>query len=138
RAFNQDKPFDRFIQEQLAGDELPDRDNDALIATGYYRLGIWDHEPVDGLVSRYDGLDDILATTSQVFLGLTVDCARCHDHKIDPIPQKDYYRLLAFFQNINPYGGGGPGDEKPLLAPDKQRVFEERIQLQAQRRNKIQ
>ncbi len=59
----------------------------------------------------YDGLDDIVATTGQVFLGLTVDCARCHDHKIDPIPQKDYYRLVSFFRNINHYRNGGPTDE---------------------------
>jgi hypothetical protein len=111
RAFNQDKPYDRFLKEQLAGDELPDRDADALTATGYYRLGIWDDEPTDPEQARYDGLDDIVVTTGQVFLGLTIDCARCHDHKIDPIPQKDYYRLLAFFQNINPYRNGGPTDE---------------------------
>src|SRR5205823_2662089 len=118
RSFNADKPYDRFIKEQLAGDELPDGGNDGLIATGYYRLGIWDDEPTDPLQSRYDGLDDIIATTGQVFLGLTVDCARCHDHKIDPIPQKDYYRLLSFFQNVQPYKNGGPTDEVPLLASD--------------------
>ena len=54
-----------------------------------------------------------MATTGQVFLGLTVDCARCHDHKLDPIPQKDYYRFLSFFQNINHYRNGGPTDEAP-------------------------
>ena len=100
RAFNQDKPYDRFVREQLAGDELDPASAEALIATGYYRLGIWDDEPADRPLARYDGLDDIVATTGQVFLGLTIDCARCHDHKIDPIPQKDYYRLLAFFHNI--------------------------------------
>ena len=84
------------------------------IATGYYRLGIWDDEPTDREQARFDGLDDIVATTGQVFLGLTVDCARCHDHKIDPIPQKDYYRLLSFFRNINHYRNGGPTDEAPL------------------------
>ncbi len=125
-------------REQLAGDELAPGDHDALIATGYYRLGIWDDEPSDRLQARYDGLDDIVATTSQVFLGLTVDCARCHNHKIDPIPQKDYYRLLAFFQNINPYGGGGPGDLKPILAPDQARVYAERVKELQERRNKIQ
>src|SRR5205814_7187135 len=82
RAFNADKPFDRFVKEQLAGDELPDRNNESVIATGFYRLGIWDDEPADPKLAKYDGLDDIVATTSQVFLGLTVDCARCHDHKI--------------------------------------------------------
>src|SRR5262249_35964452 len=69
-------------------------------ATGYYRLGLWDDEPADPLQSHYDGLDDIVATTAQVFLGMTMNCARCHNHKIDPIPQTDYYRLLAFFQDI--------------------------------------
>ena len=90
RAFNDDKPYDRFVREQLAGDELPDGGGDGLIATGYYRLGIWDDEPADREQARFEGLDDIVATTGQVFLGLTVDCARCHDHKFDPIPQKDY------------------------------------------------
>ena len=64
RAFNQDKPYDRFVREQLAGDELAPGDSDALIATGYYRLGIWDDEPSDRLQARYDGLDDMVATTS--------------------------------------------------------------------------
>ncbi len=115
RSFNADKPYDRFVREQLAGDELPDADRESLIATGYYRLGIWDDEPTDREQARYDSLDDIVATTSQVFLGMTVDCARCHDHKIDPIPQKDYYRLVSFFQNINHYRNGGPTDEVPLF-----------------------
>jgi hypothetical protein len=114
RAFNDDKPYDRFLREQLAGDELPEPTADALIATGFYRLGIWDDEPTDRVQARFDGLDDIVATTGQVFLGLTVDCARCHDHKIDPISQKDYYRLLAFFHNINHYRNGGPTDVWPL------------------------
>lgn len=117
RSFNEDKPYDRFIKEQIAGDELPDRTVDSVIATGFYRLGIWDDEPTDPLQARYDGLDDIVATTSQVFLGMTVDCARCHDHKIDPIPQKDYYKLVSFFQNINHFRNGGPTDEVPFVAP---------------------
>jgi hypothetical protein len=116
RSFNQDKPYDQFVREQLAGDELPGNRADALIATGYYRLGIWDDEPTDREQARYDGLDDIVATTGQVFLGLTFDCARCHDHKIDPIPQQDYCRLLSFFHNINHYSNGGPGDQKPIGA----------------------
>jgi len=138
RSFNQDKPYDRFLREQLAGDEIAPDDNDALIATGYYRLGIWDDEPSDPLQARYDGLDDLVATTGQVFLGLTVDCARCHNHKIDPIPQKDYYRLLAFFQNINPYSGGGPGDLKPILSSSDRRAFEEKVRNLENQRNQIQ
>ena len=90
-AFNEDKPYDRFIMEQLAGDELPDKDGASITATGFYRLGIWDDEPADRPLARYNYLDDILRTTAETFLGMTVGCARCHDHKIDPIPQKDYY-----------------------------------------------
>ncbi len=114
RAFNDDKPYDRFIREQLAGDEFSAPDNDAIIATGFYRLGIWDDEPADKDLARYDGLDDIVSTTGQVFLGLTVDCARCHNHKIDPIPQRDYYRLLSFFQNVTAYENSGAKVEVPL------------------------
>jgi hypothetical protein len=114
RAFNEDKPYDRFVREQLAGDELPDAGADSIIATGYYRLGIWDDDPADRELARYDMLDDIVATTGQVFLGVTVDCARCHDHKIDPIAQRDYYALLSFFQNVNQNGKGGPSDQAPL------------------------
>ena len=100
RSFNNDKPYDRFIKEQIAGDEIDRNDADCVIATGFYRLGIWDDEPADREQARYDELDDIVATTSQVFLGMTMNCARCHDHKIDPIPQKDYYSMLSFFRDI--------------------------------------
>jgi mono/diheme cytochrome c family protein len=139
RSFNQDKPYDRFIREQLAGDELPDGGPDGLIATGYYRLGLWDDEPADRDQARYDSLDDIVATTGQVFLGLTVDCARCHDHKLDPIPQKDYYRFLSFFQNVNHYRNGGPTDEAVLL-PDgaARRAFEQANIEMNRRRNEVQ
>ncbi|MCC2672577.1 MAG: Planctomycete cytochrome [Armatimonadetes bacterium] len=103
-AFNRDKPYDQFMTEQLAGDELPERTSERLIATGYYRLGIWDDEPVDPEQALYDDLDDIVSTTGQVFLGMTIGCARCHDHKIDPMPQKDYYRFLSFFGGVKRYG----------------------------------
>ena len=103
RSFNDDKPYDQFVREQLAGDELPHVTTDTLTATGYYRLGLWDDEPADVLQARYDELDDIVATTGQVFLGLTINCARCHDHKLDPIPQADYYRMVSFFNEIDRY-----------------------------------
>ncbi len=106
RAFNEDKPYDRFVMEQIAGDEMPDKTGDSITATGFYRLGIWDDEPADRPLARYDYLDDILRTASETFLGMTVGCARCHDHKIDPIPQKDYYSLLSFFSDISPHGKG--------------------------------
>ncbi|MBY0528387.1 MAG: PSD1 and planctomycete cytochrome C domain-containing protein [Gemmataceae bacterium] len=104
RSFNQDKPYDQFIREQLAGDEIEPVTPEGIIATGYYRLGVWDDEAVDHTQALYDDLDDIVATTGQVFLGLTVNCARCHDHKIDPFPQKDYYKMLGFFHGIQRYG----------------------------------
>ena len=104
RAFNNDKPYDRFLIEQLAGDELPDAGAEQIIATGYYRLGQWDDEPADPTLAMYDDLDDILATTSQAMMGLTVNCARCHNHKIDPIRTQDYYSMLAFFRNVRRYG----------------------------------
>ncbi|MFY9253344.1 MAG: PSD1 and planctomycete cytochrome C domain-containing protein [Fuerstiella sp.] len=104
QAFNDDKPYDQFVTEQLAGDELSEPTADSFVATGYYRLGRWDDEPADPKLAIYDEFDDIVTTTSQTFLGLTVNCARCHDHKIDPIPQKDYYRMVAFFRNIQRYG----------------------------------
>jgi hypothetical protein len=104
-AFNNDKPFDLFVREQLAGDLLDRVTPESLIATGYYRLGQWDDEPADRLLARYDVLDGVVSTTAQAFLGMSVGCARCHDHKKDPIPQKDYYRLLAFFHNITDMNG---------------------------------
>ncbi len=107
RSFNEDKPYSQFIKEQLAGDELEQVTNDTIIATGYYRLGLWDDEPADKLLSYYNELDDIVSTTSQVFLGLTLNCARCHEHKIDPVPHEDYYRFMAFFHGLNSYGTRG-------------------------------
>lgn len=104
QSFNDDKPYDQFIIEQLAGDEVTEPTADSIIATGYYRLGRWDDEPADPKLAFYDDIDDIVGTTSQTFLGLTVNCARCHDHKIDPIPQRDYYSMVSFFRNLRRYG----------------------------------
>jgi mono/diheme cytochrome c family protein len=100
RAFNEDKPYDQFIKEQIAGDELDVVKVDGLLATGFQRLGVWDDEPDDKRMAEFDELDDVLSTTGGAFLGLTIGCARCHDHKFDPIPQADYYRLLSFFRNL--------------------------------------
>jgi len=98
-AFNNNKPYDRFVLEQLAGDELEMVTPETITATGYYRLGLWDDEPVDANQAFYDSMDDVVSTTAQVFMAMTLGCARCHDHKLHPIPQKDYYSLLAFFHN---------------------------------------
>jgi hypothetical protein len=100
RSFNDDKPFDRFVLEQLAGDELSGANADTLLATTFLRLGPWDDEPADPQEDRFDQLDDIVSTTSQVFLGLTLGCARCHNHKFDALTMHDYYRMVAVFNPL--------------------------------------
>jgi len=96
-AINSDMPYDQFIQYQLAGDEVADRSEESVIATGFLRLGTWNDEPNDDADYRYERLEDMVHATSSAFLALTVKCARCHDHKFDPIPQDDYYRLASAF-----------------------------------------
>jgi len=98
KSLNEDKPYDRFAKEQLAADELWPEDPEAKTGTGYFRVGtnrdmLFKVEDLN----RVEKLTDYVDTTSQVFLGLTVGCARCHDHKFDPIPQKDFYRMQAIF-----------------------------------------
>ncbi|MBM3954397.1 MAG: DUF1553 domain-containing protein [Planctomycetes bacterium] len=119
-AFATDLPYDRFVVEQLAGDEWADeaalpaddaRRDRALVATGFLRLHQWDDEPASALQADFDDADDVLGTIGSAFLGLTISCARCHDHKYDPLAQRDYYALLASLRGIEPYGkphtGGG-------------------------------
>lgn len=100
RAFNDDTPYDRFMKEHVAGDLLPDRDAQSYIATGFNRLQIWDDEPTDRVQARADYIADIVDTTTGAFLATTLACARCHDHKKDPITQSDYYAFYAFYNNI--------------------------------------
>ncbi|SIO45026.1 Concanavalin A-like lectin/glucanases superfamily protein [Singulisphaera sp. GP187] len=102
RSLNADKPYDRFVREQVAGDELYPDDPDALIATGYLRHGIYESNNPDVRGQWALLLNDITDTTGDVMLGLGIQCARCHDHKFDPILQKDYYRLQSFFAPMLP------------------------------------
>ena len=97
RSLNADKPDDRFVIEQLAGDEAFPGDGDALIATGFNLLGPDMTDASDQAQRRQNTLNDMTDTAGLAFLGMTVACARCHDHKFEPIPQTDYYRLQAFF-----------------------------------------
>ncbi|MBI1321958.1 DUF1553 domain-containing protein [bacterium] len=121
-SFNSDKPYNQFLREQLAGDEMPGPfDADRIVATGYFRLHVWDDEPDSTVAAEYDDLDDIMVTTGASMLGLTLGCARCHDHKYDPISQEDYYRFLSYFRSIDGYGlqktgGGGRGTGR-ITAP---------------------
>ncbi|HEX3868808.1 MAG TPA: DUF1549 domain-containing protein, partial [Pirellulales bacterium] len=98
RSFNEDKPFDRFIVEQLAGDELDPRDAEARIATGFLRCGPWEHTGMTvAAVTRQQWLDDVTNAVGVTFLGQGLRCASCHDHKFDPVPTQDYYRIQAVF-----------------------------------------
>ncbi len=99
KAFNQDLPFDTFVKWQLAGDEIEPNNPLALTATGFLGCGTHATQITQNQVEkeRYDELDDIVRTTGTTFLGLTVGCARCHDHKYDPIPTRDYYRMMSTF-----------------------------------------
>jgi Protein of unknown function (DUF1553)/Protein of unknown function (DUF1549) len=102
RALNDNVPYDRFVRLQLAGDELEPDDADALVAAGFNRLWPDEHNAANIEQRRQEILDDATDTAGLVFLGLTVGCARCHDHKYDPISQKDYFRLQAFFAPMQP------------------------------------
>jgi hypothetical protein len=120
-ALNRDLPYDRFLTEQLAGDEIPDATDDTRIATGMYRLGPIDDEPADPVMDRFDQLDDMVKTIGTSMLGLTIHCARCHDHKFDPIKQTDYYKLLAFLTPSKKYVRGDDTSISVILASDSER-----------------
>ncbi|MBX9627323.1 MAG: DUF1549 and DUF1553 domain-containing protein, partial [Gemmataceae bacterium] len=128
KSFNADKPFDVFVREQLAGDELPGYQPDAVTATGFYRLGIWDDEPADEEQALFDGYDDLVTVVGQGFLGMTLNCARCHDHKADPIRQADYYRLVALVRDVKPFSDTRDTSSRfnltDITPPDKRAEYE--------------
>lgn len=143
-AFERDKPYDRFLLEQLAGDLLIKEQGlsvesheqqwrESMVATGFFRLHVWDDEPDDTLVAEYDDADDVMVSIGSAMMGLTIGCARCHDHKFDPISQRDYYSMLAYFRQIEPYGlskkgGGGRGTgriQRSLVPEAQTRAWEE-------------
>jgi hypothetical protein len=100
RAFNRDTPYDSFIAEQLAGDELFPDDAEALAASGYNRMWPDESNASDVLLARQSALNDLTGNVGSVFLGLSIGCAQCHDHKFDPLLQTDFYQLQAFFSGI--------------------------------------
>ncbi|MBC7965271.1 MAG: DUF1553 domain-containing protein, partial [Fuerstia sp.] len=103
-AFNKDKPFDRFLKEQLAGDLLPDASLESRVATGFLVLGAKVLAEPDREKLDMDTIDEQLDATGKVFLGMTLGCVRCHDHKFDPIKQTDYYGLAAIFKSTKTFG----------------------------------
>lgn len=133
-AFNSDKPYDQFVREQLAGDELDQVTRETLTATGYYRLGIWDDEPADRALAKYDVLDGVVSTTAQVMLGMSMGCARCHEHKRDPIPQRDYYRLLAVFRDITDMNGK---NTRRISEGEQRAAYERQVAAKAARETQL-
>jgi hypothetical protein len=121
QAFNQDLPYDRFVALQLAGDELEPDDINAVIATGFNRCYPDMVDLNDQGLRRQNALDDITETASLTFLGLTMGCARCHDHKFDPISQADFYRLQAFFTPAR------FRDDYPILAAEPRKQNEAKL-----------
>src|SRR5262245_27666438 len=116
-ALNKDMPFDQFTIEQIAGDMLPSATIDQKIATGFHRNTMVNQEGgIDPEESRFEILLDRVNTTATVWLGTTIACAQCHNHKYDPFSQKDYYRLMAFFDNAE-YKIMGAGSERYVLEP---------------------
>ncbi|TWU44541.1 Planctomycete cytochrome C [Rubripirellula tenax] len=98
RSFNTDKPYDRFVREQIAGDEIGPDDSDSVIATGFLRMGPWELTAMEvAKVARMRFLDDVTNSVGETFLGQSLQCCRCHDHKFDPIPTRDYYSVQAVF-----------------------------------------
>jgi mono/diheme cytochrome c family protein len=122
RSLNADKPYDRFVAEQLAGDALDPADPDAVVATGFIAAGPWDfvghvelrEGTTDKEIARSNDRDDMLAATMSTFMSLTVHCARCHNHKFDPITQRDYYALQAVFAGVD--RSDRPYDAEPEVA----------------------
>jgi hypothetical protein len=127
RSLNSDKPFNRFVLEQLAGDELPDADVESMLATGFLRLGPWDDEPADPPNDRFDQLDDMVSTTAEAFLGLTLGCARCHNHKFEPLTMLDYYRSVAVFSPLTRPTNGRTELDRPAI-PARRRAEVQRLE----------
>jgi len=146
RAFNEDKPYARFAAEQIAGDVMPGATRDSVTAAGFLTLGPTDAVGLTSAVEaereavREDMLEEMLGTVAQTFLGLTVNCARCHDHKFDPIPQRDYYRFRSVFASVWPAIGRDESlidvqpNSMPLLTPPEKA---ERQQTIASMRGRI-
>jgi mono/diheme cytochrome c family protein len=134
-ALNRDKPYGQFVREQIAGDALYPHDPQATIALGFLAAGPWDEsslrdireDTLDRQIARYLDRDDMLASVLNNFASLTVQCARCHDHKFDPIPQADYYALQAVFAGVE--RANRPFDADPAVAQRRQFLKELELKL---------
>ena len=139
-ALNADTPYGRFIEEQIAGDVLFPQRPQAIAATGFIAAGPWDfvghvelrEGTVDKDIARSNDRDDMVANAASTFLSLTVHCARCHDHKFDPIRQADYYRLQAVFAGVD--RADRPFDPDPQLAARRRELAEKKQSLEARQK----
>jgi hypothetical protein len=160
-CFNADKPYDQFVREQIAGDLLPAGDDheraEQLIATGFLALGSKAHDAENRGQFILDVVDEQIETTTRAFLGLTVACARCHDHKMDPIPQRDYYALSGIFRSTQTCSGTLAGvfpnfnasplielpsgaklpSAVPALTPEQRAAMEDRLAVLVRERDAI-
>ena len=139
RAFNDDKPYAEFIREQLAGDEIPNPTADSLIATGFLRMGPWELTGMEvAKVARQRFLDDVTDLTGQVFLSQPLQCARCHDHKFDPIPTRDYYAIQAVFAHTQLAEMEIPFQEVEIIRESADRkIMENRKEFYISERSKL-
>jgi hypothetical protein len=121
KALNTDMPYDQFVRQQLAGDEIDPKNLEVIVATGYLRNGIYEHNQRD-VKGQWDLIvNDMTDNAGEVFLGLSYGCARCHDHKFDPILQKDYFRLKAFFSPVQ------WRDDLKLVPEDEKKRYDEQL-----------
>ena len=136
RSFNDDKPYTRFIEEQVAGDVLFPGEPDATIALGFLAAGPWDEsslrdireDTIDRQIARYLDRDDMLTTVMQTFVSTTVQCARCHNHKFDPVPQREYYALQAVFAGVD--RANRVYDADPAVHEHRQRLLKDRRRIE--------
>jgi hypothetical protein len=123
RSLNEDKPYNQFVREQIAGDELAPNDPQVAIGTAFLRHTIYEYNQRDAEGQWKGILNEVTDVTADVFMGLSVQCAQCHDHKFDPILQKDYYRLQSFLANIT-----WP-ENKPLATPEEISAYNEKLRV---------
>jgi hypothetical protein len=126
RTFNSDKPYDQFIKEQIAGDEIDSNDPEKIIATGFLRMGPWELTGMEvEKIARQRFLDDVVNSAGETFLAHSLQCARCHDHKFDPVPTRDYYSIQAVFATTQLSERAAP-----FLPMENTNGFEERTYLE--------
>lgn len=138
RAFNSDLPYDDFVTQQIAGDEIANATVQSRIATTFLRLGVWDDEPADAKVDRFDQLDDVLGVTASTFLAVTLRCARCHDHKFEPFSQREYYQALSVFNPLVRPQDGRTDLPHVVASPEQRAEYDSQLKKANNRISEVQ